>query len=63
MKNPCTRDCPERYPGCNCERRQAWKFQQARIREAKRRERTADDFMIDSILKTKRNKKKGWKKR
>lgn len=22
--NPCTRDCPERRPGCCCEKRRVW---------------------------------------
>ena len=35
MKNPCRRDGPDRAPGCNCERRKAWKWQQAQIREAR----------------------------
>jgi hypothetical protein len=21
---PCERDCPDRYPGCYCEKKQAW---------------------------------------
>ena len=37
MKNPCTRDCPDRAPGCNCEKRKAWKFQQAQAKDAKER--------------------------
>ena len=63
MTNPCTRDCPDRFPGCNCERRQAWKFQQANLKEARRKARLADWFLGSCIAKTKENMRKGWKRR
>lgn len=47
MRNPCRRDCPDRMPGCNCEKRKAWKFQQAQIRDAIRRERSVVIFIRD----------------
>ena len=37
MKNPCTRDCPDRAPGCNCEKRKAWKFYRAQAKDEKER--------------------------
>lgn len=52
MKNPCQRDCPDRSPGCNCERRQAWKFQQAQLKERRRRAKLADDTLGAWITRT-----------
>ena len=63
MINPCTKDCPDRYPGCECEKRRAWKWQQAQIKEAKRRQRIVDNYFAASVRKAKdgsrawRNKK------
>ncbi len=54
MDNPCTRDCPERYPGCNCERRKAWKWQENRRKEARRREHVVDEYRRDKVRGSRR---------
>lgn len=41
LNNPCVRNCPERSPGCCCEKRKAWL---GKHRELKRRQR------IEAIL-------------
>ena len=59
MRNPCTRDCPDRKPGCECEKRRAWKWQQAQAKEARRRDSIVDNYvteMIRSVKKTSRNR-------
>ena len=28
-KSPCTRECPDRKPGCDCEKYRAWKAENA----------------------------------
>ena len=59
MRNPCTRDCPDRKPGCECEKRRAWKWQQAQAKKARRRDSIVDNYvteMIRSVKKTSRNR-------
>ena len=55
--NPCRKDCPERQPGCNCERRKAWRDGY----EAKKRhmyQQINDSSMIDSVIATGKNRRK-----
>lgn len=54
MKNPCTRDCPDRRPGCDCEKRRAWKWQQERIKAAKRRNQDLGIFVRDKYRRLRR---------
>ena len=59
MRNPCTRDCPDRKPGCECEKRRAWKWQQEQAKEARRRSSIVDNYITESIRavkKTSRNR-------
>jgi len=49
MDNPCTKDCPDRKPGCNCEKRKAYKWQQDQIKEAKKRDRLPDMYRNEKI--------------
>ena len=63
MKNPCTRECPDRFPGCDCERRKAWKFQQAQLKERRRRVKLADDTLGAWITRTKEHMRKTSPKR
>ena len=49
MDNPCTRECPDRTPGCDCEKRKAYKWQQEQIKEAKKRERLVGDYKSERI--------------
>ena len=58
MINPCTKDCPDRHPGCECEKRRAWKWHQAQIKEAKRRERIVDNYFAASVRKAKDGSRK-----
>ena len=55
--NPCRKDCPDRYPGCNCERRKAWRDGY----EAKKRhmyQQKNDSSMIDNVIATGKNRRK-----
>ena len=53
MENPCKRDCPDRFPGCDCERRHAWKFIQAQRREERRLAKLVDCFRAECIVRSK----------
>ena len=63
MINPCTKDCPDRKPGCDCEKRKAYKWQQEQIKEARRRRNIVDGYFASSVRRAKdssrnwRNKK------
>lgn len=55
--NPCRKDCPDRYPGCNCKRRREWRDGY----EAKKRhmyQQINDSSMIDSVIATGKNRRK-----
>lgn len=55
--NPCRRDCPDRYPGCNCDKREAWRDEY----EAKKRriyQQRNYSSMIDSVIATGKNRRK-----
>ena len=54
MKNPCTRDCPDRRPGCDCEKRRALKWQLERIKAAKRRDSDFGLFVRDKYRRLRR---------
>ena len=58
MINPCTKDCPDRHPGCECEKRRAWIWQQEQIKEAKRRERIVDNYFASSVRRAKNGSRK-----
>lgn len=58
MKNPCRRDCPDRAPGCSCIKREAWKFQQAQIKDAKERRNLVRAYFRDEAWKKRRRLKK-----
>lgn len=53
--NPCTRDCPDRYPGCNCEKRQEWVVEKKKRKDIvyKDRERNA---LLDKMTMSKKKK-------
>lgn len=57
---PC-KDCPDRYPACSdyCKKREfiAWKEEQAKIREAKRRESEIWVYTANKIRKNRRIRK------
>ena len=54
--NPCKRDCPERKPGCNCEKRIEWKQAVAERKEIVKeaRKKHAD---IEAVLHDRRGGK------
>ena len=59
MRNPCTRDCPDRQPGCNCEKRKAWPFLREQIRQERLRSGEVGTFQRDSHIRIARR----WKPR
>lgn len=54
MINPCTKDCPDREPGCECEKRRAWKWQQEQIKEARRKDNIVSAYKRDKIRSSKK---------
>ena len=54
--NPCRKDCPDRYPGCNCERRKAWREKYEGKKQ--RMYQKNDSSMIDSVIATGKNRRK-----
>lgn len=62
MKNPCTRECPDRTPGYNCERREAYKWQQAQEKETRRRESIVNNYFADSVRRAKAGSRR-WRNR
>lgn len=57
MKNPCRRDCPDRAPGCDCEKRRAWKYLREQAKEALRLEHEVEDYRTSSIRRRMRRRK------
>ena len=58
MKNPCTKECPDRTPGCECEKRRAWLWLREQEQEQRRKEKLISDYISDAVRKTKRAKKR-----
>lgn len=60
-RNMPRKDCPDRYPACSdhCKKPEfiAWKEEQARIREAKRRESEIWGYTANEIRKNRRIRK------
>lgn len=54
MKNPCRRECPERTPGCHCEKREAWKFYQKQIKDARKREANVSAYQRDAVYQSRK---------
>ena len=54
MINPCTKECPDRRPGCDCEKRRAYKWQQEQIKEARRKESLVSVYKRDKIRSSRR---------
>lgn len=49
MRNPCRKTCPDRTPGCCCEKREAWLFCLDQERKARRREHLLDNYQRDAV--------------
>ena len=47
--NPCKRDCPDRQPGCNCERRKAWREWYEALKEEQYHNRVKA-AVVESVL-------------
>ena len=45
---PCKRDCPERYPGCFCDKKREWNERYGAMKEAIR-EAKGKQTMLDSF--------------
>lgn len=46
--NPCTRECPDRQPGCNCEKRIAFRQKEKERKDAIQKKKNEQN-MIDSV--------------
>lgn len=58
MRNPCRWDCPDRTPGCNCEKRQAWLWLREQAKQSRRREDILDAYQKDAVRKSERSRRK-----
>lgn len=52
---PCRRECPDRTPGCNCEKRRAWLAYREEIKKERRREQGLNTYQIDAVRKSKKS--------
>ena len=50
-KSPCTRECPDRKPGCNCEKRKAWKAENEAQKKWLREIQSADSVLLPNRMK------------
>lgn len=51
--HPCVRDCPDRFPGCNCEKLVAYKREKKEQKRLRRLANTVDDYQKDAVRKSK----------
>ncbi len=51
---PCRRECPDRTPGCNCEKRAAWRASLEEIKKEQRREKALSLYQRDAVHKSKK---------
>ena len=58
MINPCTKDCPDRKPGCECEKRKAWKWNQQQIKEAQKKENIVKNYRREKINSSRKTHKR-----
>lgn len=54
--NPCRRDCPDRQPGCNCQKRQEW-VAEKNARKKMIYEEKAKEGLVDSYMNSPRPRK------
>ena len=54
---PCRKDCPERTPGCNCEKRKAWR-EKYEGKKQRMYQQKNDSSMIASVIATGKNRRK-----
>lgn len=47
---PCKRDCPDRYPGCYCPKKEQWDIEQQAKKELINRKR-GEDNAVFGVLK------------
>lgn len=55
--NPCRKDCPERQPGCNCEKRRAWREEYESKKTHMYQQKNCSS-MIDSVIVTGKTRRK-----
>jgi len=58
MKNPCTRECPDRTPGCECEKRRAWLWLREQEKEKRRKVSLVENYISDAARRNKRANKR-----
>ena len=58
MKNPCTRECPDRTPGCECEKRRAWLWLRDQEKEKRRKVSLVENYISDAVRTNKRANKR-----
>lgn len=51
--HPCVRDCPDRRPGCNCEKLVKYKRKRKEEKKLKQLSGTVDDYQKDAVRKSK----------
>lgn len=50
-KSPCRPDCPDRRPGCDCEKRQAWKEEREKKKAWLREQNAAESVLLPNRLR------------
>lgn len=57
-RNPCTRDCPDRHPGCCCHDREVWLSELREYKRQERRRQLLDSYQIDATRDAQRGSKR-----
>ena len=58
--HPCVRECPDRFPGCNCEKLAEYKRRKKEQKKLRKQADTVADYRKDAIW---RNKKQNLRKK
>ena len=54
--HPCVRDCPDRRPGCNCEKLVKYKRKRKEEKKLKQLSGTVDDYQKNAVLRNRKNR-------
>lgn len=53
---PCKRSCPDRYPGCHCDKKKEWDKKHAAKKQMIREAKDKDNLIMSTIMPDKNMK-------